>query len=268
VSLKPYYEHAGIKIFHGDCREILPVVAAEGAAIVSDPPYGIGFDTDYTRFTQKGSSLTGGARFSKEHAPIAGDDAPFDPTWLLGYGKVVLWGANCYSAKLPTGTWLVWDKRHREGTAFLSDAEVAWMNSGHGVYIYQQVWQGLVRSEMPVLHPNQKPTALMEWCIRKTNSSGVICDPYMGSGTTLVAAKNIGRKAIGIEIEERYCEIAAKRLSQEVFDFSPSATTQVAEPAEMRCPLHRFSAVCEHGRCKECELGGVCFECNREGGQG
>jgi hypothetical protein len=82
-------------------------------------------------------------------------------------------------------------------------------------------WGGEAHGDEDHFHPTQKPVALMEWIIGKYQSANVVCDPYMGSGPVILAAKNLGRSAIGIEIEEKYCEIAAKRLSQEVFDFKP-----------------------------------------------
>ncbi len=207
--MKPYYEDAasGITIYHGDCREILPTLPKVDL-VLTDPPYGINFDTDYTRFT------SGFDVQRKVHKPVHGDGYEFDPTPWLKFPHVILWGANCYGSKLPRGSLLVWDKRHRNGTAFLADAEVAWMNHGYGVYIYSQTWQGCLRSE-PIQHPTQKPTSLMCWCIGKAATEGLILDPFMGSGTTLVAAKRLGRRAIGIEIEERYCEIAVERLRQQ-----------------------------------------------------
>jgi DNA modification methylase len=90
--------------------------------------------------------------------------------------------------------------------------------------IFRHYWDGMLKDSeqgQPRLHPTQKPLVLMEWIIgRYTEPEDVILDPFMGSATTLVAAKKCGHSAIGIEIEEKYCEIAAKRLSQEVFDFS------------------------------------------------
>lgn len=206
--MKPYYRESGITIYCGDSREVLPL--CEVGLIVTDPPYGIHFDTDYRRFT------TGFDAERKNHAAVNGDEKPFDPKFLLHVGgKQVIWGANCFSNKLPLGSWLVWDKRFKNGTAFLADAEAAWLSSGHGIYLYSVTQQGCIRPEA-IDHPTQKPVAVMEWCIVKANQEGAICDPFMGSGSTLVAAKNLGRKAIGIELEERYCEIAANRLRQEV----------------------------------------------------
>lgn len=207
--MRPYYESGGITIYHGDCREVLLQLGRD-KAVVSDPPYGVAFDTDYRRFT------TGFDVERTNHPAVHGDSDPFDPAPWLGWPEVILWGANCYSDRLPMGSWLVWDKRHKNGTAFLADAEVAWEKGGHGVYIFAVRSQGFMRSE-PIQHPTQKPESLMEWCIKRTTLD--VLDPFMGSGSTLVGAKNIGRKAIGIEIEERYCEIAAERLSQEVLDF-------------------------------------------------
>ena len=92
---------------------------------------------------------------------------------------------------------------------FLSDGEIAWMKGGYGVYCYRDL-----RAPGRTNHPTEKPVGLMRWCIGRTRAPLVI-DPFMGSGTTLVAAKSLGRRVIGIEIEERYCEIAAKRLVQE-----------------------------------------------------
>jgi DNA modification methylase len=118
---------------------------------------------------------------------------------------------------------LVWDKRDPAGGASLmSDAEAAWWDHGRGIYIFSHMWIGYRRkSEIGQhTHPTQKPVSLMRWCIQRSKATGTILDPYMGSGPVLQAAKELGSRAIGIEIDERYCEIAARRLSQEVFDFS------------------------------------------------
>jgi hypothetical protein len=158
--------------------------------------------------------------------PIVGDDVPFDPTPFLGFPRVVLWGFNHFARFLPVGTTLVWIKKypHLFGT-FLSDCELAWMKGGCGVYAFNRDWSGFTRvaDNGGSRHPNEKPVELMRWCMDRSALSpdGMILDPYAGSGTTLVAAKLEGRRSIGVEIEERYCAIAAQRLSQHVFDFAP-----------------------------------------------
>ena len=213
--MTPYYDHAGIQIFHGDCREILPELGPVDL-VLTDPPYGIDWNTDYTRFT---NSIANSPR--KAHQKIVGDSGDFDIDIIFGDWELIWWGAHLAPWKIKAhGSWLVWDKRFDNGKSFLSDAELAWWSQGKGVYIFKHTWQGMIRNKTGEPrrrnHPNEKPLSLMKWCIEKAKSTGLICDPYMGSGTTLRAAKDLDRKAIGIEIEEKYCEIAAKRLSQEV----------------------------------------------------
>lgn len=217
-GMRPYYQDDLITLFHGDCLKVAPRVAfGDGFAVVSDPPYGVDWNTDYRRFT------SGFGTPRTNHPAVRNDTTPFAPENWLGFPAVCLWGANCYSDRLPMGSWLIWDKRHKNGTAFLADAEVAWMKGGHGVYIYAQVQQGCIREDA-IEHPTQKPVGLMRWCISRAAKKGeTILDPFAGVGSTLVAAKSLNRKAIGIEIEERYCEIAAQRLSQEVLDFGDVA---------------------------------------------
>ncbi len=206
--MTPYFENDGIVIYHGDCRDVLPTLSSIDA-VISDPPYGMKNNCDYTRFTT-GPNCHGEAA-SRRYAPVVGDDRPFDPSPWLAFPRVVLWGANHFWQRLPVGTTLVWVKRFDGGFgSFLSDAEIAWMKGGHGVYLHRDTsLMGETRSRR---HPTEKPVGLMRWCIEKAGGDGLVLDPYMGSGTTLVAALSLGRRAIGIEIEERYCEIAAKRL--------------------------------------------------------
>jgi DNA modification methylase len=209
----PYYDHGGITIYHGDCREVLPGLVAD--AVVTDPPYGMAWNTDFSRFSG-GSSASVARRGSGRvySAGVAGDDHPFDPSPWLAFDRVILWGYHHFAERLPGGSVLVWIKRNDPAFgSFLSDAELAWMKGGCGVYCRRDL--SLNGETSTREHPTQKPVPLMRWCIEKVGDAGTILDPFMGSGTTLVAAKNLGRKAIGVEIEERYCEIAAKRLAQE-----------------------------------------------------
>ena len=211
--MTPYYEHGGITIYHGDCREILPSVWFGVELLLADPPYGI-------NAVSRGRTFgTSNACETNEYIPIHDDDKPFDPSHLLTFPKVILWGGNHYADKLPAEScWLTWDKREGTQSNPLADCELAWTNLGGPARLFHHRWMGMIRASErdKRVHPTQKPVALMRWCLTVAGKADVICDPYMGSGPTLVAAKETGRRAIGIEIEERYCEIAAKRLEQEV----------------------------------------------------
>lgn len=226
--LKPYYDCDGITIYHGYCREILPHLPKVDL-VLTDPPYGSGLSTDFNkRFTHKTNGWwknidrTGCAR----HAPIIGDNETFDPSCLLSIESTakIMWGANWYAKRLPdSGGWLVWDKRNgdRDVSAAnwpMGEAELAWANMGKAIRVFRHTWFGLIRDTErgQYFHPTQKPRELLKWCIELSKTTGTILDPFMGSGTTLRAAKDLRRKAIGIEIEEKYCEIAVRRLAQEV----------------------------------------------------
>ena len=221
--MTPYYDHAGIQIYHGDCLDIMPSLGPVDL-VLTDPPYGMDYDVDSGRFTG-GNSCGGGRSYhpggkapGRFKGRVINDDKPFDPAPFLDYPAVIMWGFHHFASRLPVGTTLVWIKRYDDAFgSFLSDADIAWMKGGHGVYCKRDLTlQGESRFRS---HPTQKPVGIMAWCIEKSNATGLILDPFMGSGTTLVAAKELGRRCIGIEIEEKYCEIAAKRLSQEVMDF-------------------------------------------------
>lgn len=199
------------RLLCGDATRVDDVARLMGGVkvgtCITDPPYGIAFNTNYHRFTG------GVAKTRNWLVPITGDTQPFDPRHLLRFTIVVLWGANCYSERLPRGSWLVWDKRFKNGKAFLSDGEVAWMNRGHGVYIHSITSQGFIRPE-PITHPTQKPIALLEWCMEKAKAGQRVYDPYLGSGTTLIACERTGRVCYGMEIEPRYCDIILRRWEQ------------------------------------------------------
>lgn len=213
AAVTPYYEHAGITIYHGDCREVLPAIG-QVDLVVTDPPYGIAHPTNY-----HSRGLSRMAR-CKDYPPVVGDGRAFDPTWLLAIGSAhIIWGANYFAQHLPPSSgWLVWDKE-RPDDLDQATCELAWTDCVKGVRRIRYLWNGGLRAgDESLVHPTQKPVALLKWCLtlRWTVGYATIADPYMGSGTTLRAAKDLGRKAIGIEIEERYCEIAARRLAQEV----------------------------------------------------
>lgn len=173
-------------------------------ACITDPPYGVNWNTDYRRFN---------GSVERNYLRVANDSKQFDPTSLLRFRSVVLWGANCYPAFLSTGSMLVWDKRWRSGKSFLTDGEVAWMNRGHGTYIYSLAASG---SHFPDVrfHPTQKPVALIEWCMRKAKAGSTVYDPYLGSGTTLIACERTQRRCYGMEIEPLYCDVILARWEQ------------------------------------------------------
>jgi site-specific DNA-methyltransferase (adenine-specific) len=196
----------GVTLHLGDCLEVLPTLG-RSMAVVSDPPYGMAWDGKVTR----GKNGTGKAGATRHYGTtIANDDKPFDPTPLLAFDEVLLWGFNHFPAALSKGTALVWIKRYDEGFgSFLSDAELAWFSEGHGVYCRRDV--SLQGESSRRVHPTQKPVGIMEWCISFIKSRDIL-DPFMGSGTTGVAAVKLGRKFTGIEIDPGYFDIACRRI--------------------------------------------------------
>ena len=212
--MEPYYDKDGITIYHGDCREVLPSLEPCDL-LLTDPPYGISYCRGY------GGN---GKHVRRNDIPVAGDDEPFDPSPFVQFDNVILWGANHYSSRLPHGRWIAWDKLDGlEPWDTFSDVEFAWMKGRGKDRIVSRLWKGICQDGNRGdrrYHPTQKPTGVMGWCIGLVPNVETILDPFMGSGTTLVAAKLLGRKAIGIEIEERYCEIAVNRLRQQVLSFT------------------------------------------------
>jgi site-specific DNA-methyltransferase (adenine-specific) len=204
-------------LYLGDCREIAPTLARP-AAVISDPPYGMAWDTDSRRFTG-GNHARGEGR--GDWGGIEGDAQPFDPApWLALCRRVALWGANHYAARLPLGRTLVWVKKkpHLYGT-FLSDAEIGWASGGCGVYVHEKQFPPPARMgegvNGEVAHPTQKPLSLMRWCLDLlgVRPGDVVLDPYMGSGTTLIACVERGIACVGIEWSPTYFDVAVARVA-------------------------------------------------------
>ena len=192
-------------LYLGDAREIVPGLGPVDA-VVTDPPYGMAWER---RVSVGRNGHGAGSKSSNFGVTIHGDDKPFDPSPWLAFPQVILWGANHYAGRLPVGTTLVWIKRMDSGFgSFLSDAEIAFKKGGHGVYCRRDT--SLMGETLERAHPTQKPVGIMEWCVGMT--SGVVADPFMGSGTTGVACARLGRRFIGIEIEPRYFDIACRRI--------------------------------------------------------
>jgi site-specific DNA-methyltransferase (adenine-specific) len=206
-------------LYLGDCRDIAPTLERP-AAVISDPPYGIGFT--YSAGGKCGAHTGRKAGQDKRHAnaPIVGDAEPFDPKpWLAVADIVLLWGANHFAQRLPDGRWLAWNKLGGlEPWDSFSDVEFAWHNKRGADRIFSHLWKGLCQAGAGEKrdHPTQKPVALMKWCIGETKvpADGLVLDPYMGSGTTGIAAVQMGHPFAGIEIDPTYFGVACRRIEQ------------------------------------------------------
>lgn len=214
-------------LYLGDCMDILPTLKKVDA-VITDPPYGIGID----RAMAASSGAKSGGMMAKKGVYVASgwDDAPMGlelAELIISKGNhVIFWGGNYYGLP-PSQCWLVWDKRVNGNFA---DCELAWTNMKKPVRKFEWMWNGMLRQgqEERNGHPTQKPLALMAWCIEQAENPQSILDPFMGSGTTGVAAIQMGRKFIGIEREPKYFEIACKRIEQAV------AQPQLFEPEPVK----------------------------------
>lgn len=221
-KVKPYYEDpdARIAIYHGRAEDVLQTLERPGL-ILTDPPYGINYRSNHN------SSRRG--KWAKwiryQNLPgILGDDRPIDPVPLLTFGvPLAIFGGNYLADQLPPSScWIVWNKRDGIGPNNQADCELVWTNFPKPSRIFDHLWSGLLRAGeenvamAPKFHPHQKPVNVLRKIIKYSDTAGIVLDPYMGSGSTLIAAKDMGRPAIGIEAEERYCEVAANRLRQGV----------------------------------------------------
>jgi DNA modification methylase len=203
--IKPYYQDSHCIIYHGNCLDILPHLEPVDL-VLTDPPYGIGEHGGKCRTRgNPGYSKHKNMGWDKHRPPQTAFDL------MLTAGEVsVIWGGNYFADMLPaTMGWLYW--RKLMGGDF-SDGELAWTSRNRALKEFTICPKGMDKK-----HPCQKPIKLLTWCVSTCcPDANTILDPFMGSGTTLVAAKELGRKAIGIEISKEYCDIAVKRLRQEV----------------------------------------------------
>ena len=226
--MNPYYSDDAVTLYHGDCLEIDAWLEAD--VLVTDPPYGMALRT--SRIGAFGDNAIHGDGDTRAR------DAALS-AWSLRHE------AGLQSPALVFGRWsvtrpdgvrmvLTWEKGEHVG---MGDLSIPWKPNTEEVYVIGAGFRGhrggSVLRHLAIAgtvgqaakgtrrHPTEKPTSLMAELIAKT--VGVVADPFAGSGSTLVAAKQLGRKAIGVELEERYCEIIAKRLAQGVLDFGEGA---------------------------------------------
>lgn len=213
-GVRPYYSHAGITIYHGDCRVIMPHLEPFDL-LLTDPPYGIGESSkkNATRGTSSAKWKRAGVR---DYGVYDWDKEPVEE-WVMFLARrlcrsQIIFGGNYYDLP-PAKCWLIWDK---ENTGDFADGEMAWTNLDKAVRIKRHMWNGFQRVGNEARHhPTQKPQAVMMWALELAGEVGTVLDPWMGSGTTLRVCKDAGKRCVGIEREERYCEIAAKRMEQE-----------------------------------------------------
>jgi site-specific DNA-methyltransferase (adenine-specific)/modification methylase len=197
-----------IILYLGDCADILPLRAD---AVVTDPPYGIGEAAGKNKSRSR-------LAISKDYGSEEWDDRPISDELMLIVRSSAPWqiifGGNFYNLP-PTSCWLVWDKEN--GASDFADCELAWTNLRKAVRRLRFMWNGMLRAhgEPRGDHPTQKPVGVMKWAISHLPSDcETILDPFMGSGTTGVAAVQMGKKFIGIEQSPKYFEIACRRISE------------------------------------------------------
>ncbi len=198
----------GVSLYLGDSREILPTLA-RADAVVTDPPYGI--DEAGGKNASRGNLAV-----AKDYGDDDWDREPVSPELMrlvrAAGDYAIIFGGNYYDCP-PASCWLVWDKEN--GTNDFADCELAWTNLPKAVRRIKSMWNGMLRAhgEPRGDHPTQKPIGVMKWCIGHVPPPArTILDPFMGSGTTGVAAVEMGRLFTGIERVERYFDIAARRI--------------------------------------------------------
>lgn len=202
----------GQRLILGDCLEVMPLLG-RFEAVVTDPPYGINIAANPVR---------------QKHQKKGWDREPISQrhldTLIAVSDEQIIWGGNYFDLP-PSRGFLIWDKKQPENFS-LAMCEMAWWSRDHNAKIYSRSVLGYEKA-----HPTQKPTDLMEWCLGFLPKSKTILDPFMGSGTTLVACQKLGRSGTGIEIDQDYFEIACRRVEEatrqpDLFVTPPETPTQ------------------------------------------
>lgn len=231
IGMKLYWKSkcGRYRIWNGDSIQFLKRMESKDAtkmrkmikAVITDPPYGINYNREDSPQDKHHP-----VRRGRQTDSVEGDDAPFDPTPWLQFNRIVLWGADNYADKLPDlagrkAAWICWDKITRNGLNLrIAEFELGWARPLGRNQMLRLMWSGCSRQmeRGKAFHPAQKPVALMKWCIErvKVPESGIVLDPYMGSGPTGVACAQTGHPFWGVEIQEKYCRIAAERIESEL----------------------------------------------------
>lgn len=220
--MNPYYSDDLVTLYHGDCLEV--DVWLDADVLVTDPPYGMAYESNFNRDRRNnkvGTAISGDASTAVRDTAL---------TWWGRSRPGLVFGR--WNVKRPEGVVarLIWDR----GYHGMGDLSFPWGPSDEEIYV---LGKGFVGTRVPNVirvhalmsgdsqrpnHPTPKPIPLMERLVEKC-PAGVIADPFAGSGSTLIAARNLGRKCIGVEMDEAYCELIAKRLDQGCFDFGTGA---------------------------------------------
>lgn len=210
--MKPYYETKNGKLYHGDCLEVLPGIESVDL-VLTDPPYGIGYDKMQDIMAKKGRISNGGSW--KEYGDSWDkkiENKFFDLIFSISKHQVV-WGGQYYN--LPSNRkWLIWNKIQR---GKMTDGEMAWTSFKNGLHVFDMSRiDAYVNKTDGKFHPTQKPVQLFQWVLEiLSQKNDLILDPFLGSGTTAMACERLNMDWVGIEKEEKYCEIAAKRIDNE-----------------------------------------------------
>lgn len=204
----------GVTLYLGDCREILPTLG-DVDAVVTDPPYGIGFAAQPTKWQRRAGQV----------AETWDDAVASDLAAIIAKGNIqIVWGGNYYSLPVSRG-WLSWFKP--DAPPSMGNFELAWTSMDRTA---RQISVSIGETNAERCgHPTQKPLAVMKWCLGLIDAKTIL-DPFMGSGTTGVAAVKLGRRFIGIEIEPKYFDIACRRI-QDAID-RPDLFIEQPKPAK------------------------------------
>jgi len=218
MIMKPYYQDDSCTIYNGDCLEVMKEFKDNQFDLcLTDPPYGI---NENNKQNLSRSNITA----CRDYGNYKWDKKRIGDEYFLEIKRVsknqIIFGGNYYGSILgDTSCYIVWDKDN--GKSDFADCELAWTSFKSAVRIYKYKWQGMLQGNTKCkekrVHPTQKPLPVINWILNKySKDTDIILDPFLGSGTTARACKDLGRKCIGIEISKEYCDIAVKRLGQEV----------------------------------------------------
>lgn len=237
----PYYQDDRVTLYNADCRDVIPHVPTSSVGLLlTDPPYGMSVHTN-NAYEQRSRLAT-----AQDYPRVVGDDESFDPTHLLSYKQIVLFGANHYASRLPvSNAWIVWDKlngissNRSVGFNDNADCELAWTNFDKVSRIFRHRWMGAMKESEHKdarVHPTQKPIILMQRIIEwRVPEGAFIFDPYAGSGSTVLGALEAGCHAIACEIVQDYCDVIVSRL-QAYYSTGMPAEERIPPLPRMRIP--------------------------------